>query len=191
MNTSSRLTISARFALLVLLTLGLVPGGRAAEHDVWMLDYGFDPSYLQVQVGDTVWWTNDDDWGDTHSTTSTQSLWDSGPVAWGYSVGLTFTYAGTFPYYCKYCYMSGTIVVLAPAPPPRPSLINPIRFPNGDFKFTVTNVVVGKTTIVQASTNLVNWTGLGTNVAAATSYPYTNTGAATFPRRFYRAIALP
>jgi plastocyanin len=169
----------------------LLPESRATDYDVWMLDTGFSPSYQEIQVGDTVWWTNDDDWGETHTTTSTQGLWDSGPVPFGYSVYLTFTYAGTFPYRCSYCYMSGTIVVLAPAPPPKPILTNPLRLPGGDFKFTITNVVVGKSTIIQASTNLVNWTGLSTNVAPATSYLYTNTGAATFSRRFYRAIALP
>jgi hypothetical protein len=156
-----------------------------------MMDYGFDPSYLEIQVGDTVWWTNEDDWGDTHSTTSNQGLWDSGPVPFGYSVYLTFPYAGTYPYYCKYCYMSGTIVVLAPAPPPKPSLTSPLRLPTGDFRFTVTNVVVGKSTIIQASTNMVDWSALSTNVASTTFYHYTNTGAATFPRRCYRAIALP
>jgi plastocyanin len=191
MNMSPRLIKSGRSILFVLFALGLAPSVDAAEYDVYMYDYGFDPSSLQIQVGDTVWWTNDDDWGDPHTSTSTQGLWDSGEVQWGYSVGLTFPYAGTFPYRCSICYISGTIVVLAPAPPPKPILVSPIRLSNGDFKFTVTNVVVGKTTIVQASTNLVNWAGLSTNVAFGTSYAYTNTGAATFPRRFYRAVALP
>jgi hypothetical protein len=156
-----------------------------------MLATGFSPGYLEIQVGDTVWWTNDDASGDPHTTTSTEWLWDSGPVLWGYSVGLTFPYSGTFPYRCSYCYISGTIVALAAAPPPKPILTNPLHLANGDFKFTVTNLVVGKSTVIQASTNLVDWTALVTNSAAGSSYLYTNIGAATFPRRCYRAIALP
>ena len=52
-------------------------------------------------------------------------------------------------------------------------------------------LVVGKKFIIQASTNLVNWPGIYTNVAPANSYNYVDNRAAGFPRRFYRALALP
>jgi hypothetical protein len=168
-----------------------MPGARATEWDVYMSDDGFDPSYQAIQVGDTITWINDDDWGDSHTTTSTQGYWDSGEVPFGYSISLAFPYTGTYPYYDEYTGNTGTIVVNPPPPPPRPILTNPTHLLNGSFQCTVTNLVVGKTFIIQASTNLVNWPGVYTNVAPATSYTYVDNGAVGLPRRFYRALALP
>src|SRR5207244_2003416 len=94
---------------------------QATDYDVYIRDTGFDPSDQEIEVGDTVWWTNDDDFGDPHSSTSNQGYWDTGAIPFGYTSGLTFPFAGTFPYHDKYFGFQGTIVV-KPAPPQAPLL---------------------------------------------------------------------
>jgi uncharacterized repeat protein (TIGR01451 family) len=54
----------------------------------------------------------------------------------------------------------------------------------GGFQFAVTNSP-GQTVIIQASTNLVNWIPVYTNVEPFT---YVNTDATNLPMRFYRAV---
>lgn len=55
---------------------------------------------------------------------------------------------------------------------------------NGGFQFVVSGNP-GATTVIQASTNLVNWLNLYTNVSP---FIYTNLDATNFPQRFYRAV---
>ena len=176
--------------LLVLLALCLVPRALAMDWDVSITDAAFDPDYLDIEVGDTVWWTNDDDFGDPHTSTSDQGSWDTGIIPFGFEISVTFGFAGTFPYHDTEVGFTGTIVVTQP-PPPQPLITNLATLPNGSFKFTVTNVVVGKTNIIQASTNLVNWTNLYTNIASSTGFIYTDTAAPNFKRqRLYRVRVL-
>jgi hypothetical protein len=50
--------------------------------------------------------------------------------------------------------------------------------------------VPGETYIIQASTNLVNWTAISTNTASSTGLiQIMDTDAKTLPTRFYRAVA--
>lgn len=58
---------------------------------------------------------------------------------------------------------------------------------SGGFQFSVTGSP-GSTTIIQASTNLVNWLNLYTNISPFT---YTNQDMTNFPQRFYRAVVGP
>ncbi|MBY5163939.1 plastocyanin/azurin family copper-binding protein [Salsipaludibacter albus] len=59
---------------------------------------GYGPSVLEVAVGDTVTWTNDDTMA--HTVTSPDGAFDSGMVQPGESWSHTFTEAGEFPYLC-------------------------------------------------------------------------------------------
>src|ERR1035437_898863 len=68
------------------------------------------------------------------------------------------------------------------------TLIAP-RISASQFLFDVTGLTVGKTNIVQASTNLISWTAIKTNVADNTAMTFTN--ATTLPRRFFRLVELP
>jgi plastocyanin len=68
------------------------------------------------------------------------------------------------------------------------TLIAP-RISAGQFLFDVMGLTVGKTNIVQASTNLISWTAIKTNVADNTAMTFTN--ATTLPRRFFRLVELP
>lgn len=191
MNSLLRRFKTAQIFFFVGLTLWLGTSAKAATYYVYVDEYGFDPGYQEVQVGDTIWWINVDSWGDPHTSTSSQGYWDSGAIPNGYYVSLTFPYAGTYPYYDQYTGANGTIVVKPPPPPPPPMLIEPAHLPNGSFQCIVTNLVAGKKFTIEASTNLVSWSGLYTNTAPDTGYTYVDSAAATFPRRFYRALALP
>ena len=88
--------------------------------------------------------------------------------------------------------MKGTIVVNPATPQTTPGLlVDPVRLQNGSFQFTVTNLVVGQTCIIQASTNLVDWDGISTNLVSAASFLFTDSEAAAAGQRFYRAWHLP
>ena len=55
-------------------------------------------------------------------------------------------------------------------------------YTNGAFQFSIAGQS-GQTNIIQASTNLVNWISIGTNVG---SVPFTDHSATNYPHRFYR-----
>jgi uncharacterized repeat protein (TIGR01451 family) len=54
---------------------------------------------------------------------------------------------------------------------------------NGMFQFTITNSGANQTNVIQASTNLVNWIPIFTNVG---SFTFTNAIDPNYPFRFYR-----
>ncbi len=85
--------------------------------------------------------------------------------------------------------MTGTIVVVPAVPPPM--LLSPVSLPNGSFQCVVSNLVVGTTNMVQASTDLVNWINVSTNVAVDFSFQFVDVGAPVYRNRFYRAVVLP
>src|SRR5947209_1879039 len=76
-----------RIALSILILLGWLsslnmPLAQAASYDIYMTDSGFSPDYLEVTVGDRVyWWNADDFFFDDHSTHSYSYPWNSGPVS--------------------------------------------------------------------------------------------------------------
>lgn len=81
-----------------------------ATTEVLIEDYAFDPPAIEVSVGDTVTWTNRDDF--KHTTTSEDGPWDSGPLDPGATFSQTFDAAGTFTYFCNiHNYMEGEVVV--------------------------------------------------------------------------------
>jgi LPXTG-motif cell wall-anchored protein len=85
---------------------------------VKMVDFAFQPKTMTVPVGTTITWTNTGKM--SHTATSDTGVFDTGNVAVGAtSKSVTFSTAGTFPYFCKYhgakggAGMAGTIVVTA------------------------------------------------------------------------------
>jgi hypothetical protein len=71
---------------------------------------------------------------------------------------------------------------IALQPPQFGSFVNS----NGTFRLTITSP--SYSTIIEASTNLVNWVPVYTNMPPFT---FTNSNASSYPYRFYRAVLGP
>ncbi|MFI9811204.1 cupredoxin domain-containing protein [Saccharothrix variisporea] len=96
--------------LLSLAAVGLnAPAATAATFTVSMQNLQYNPPTLNVQVGDTVRWTNNETNGVTHSVTGGPLSADVNP---GESFSFTFTSAGTVNYRCRFHPdMLGSVVV--------------------------------------------------------------------------------
>jgi plastocyanin len=98
----------------------------AADHFVDVLNNSFSPSSLQINVGDRVIWTNQDDDDDSHSATSNNGAWTGGlMVGFGDQFSVTFSSPGPFFYHDIFDGFSGSITVLAANTPPSVSITNP------------------------------------------------------------------
>jgi hypothetical protein len=77
------------------------------------------------------------------------------------------------------------------------SVTNPVislsapKILNGEFQFTISGLVAGKTNLIQSSANLTAWTAVRTNLAAASTATFTNTQTAASTPKFFRVIQLP
>jgi plastocyanin len=70
----------------------------------------FAPDEVEIAVGGTVTWVNND--RASHTTTSNGAGWDSGSIGPGRQFSRTYTAAGTFPYHCAiHPGMVGTVTV--------------------------------------------------------------------------------
>src|SRR3712207_5030096 len=70
----------------------------------------FSPNPVEVKVGETVTWINDD--SGRHTVTSKDGVFDSGMMGTGQSFSFTFDKAGEYPYFCEpHPNMVGTVVV--------------------------------------------------------------------------------
>lgn len=84
--------------------------GHATTHTVVIKDFAFTPANLEIKVGDTVRWVNED--GPQHSAWDLNDAFDTGLLATGQSASLTFNGAGTFAYRCRpHGNMRGTITI--------------------------------------------------------------------------------
>ncbi|MGH2562728.1 MAG: cupredoxin domain-containing protein [Thermomicrobiales bacterium] len=73
-------------------------------------DFAFDPLALEISVGTTVNWTNND--AAAHAGTADGGAFDTGRLDEGQSGSVTFDEPGTFAYHCDFHpEMVGTIVV--------------------------------------------------------------------------------
>ncbi|MBI5959460.1 MAG: cupredoxin domain-containing protein [Chloroflexi bacterium] len=82
-----------------------------------MVNTTFQPQQIEVTVGTTVIWTNQD--ADTHTVTAgprenPTGLFSSGDIAAGGTFSFTFTEPGTYVYHCApHSGMDGTVIVTA------------------------------------------------------------------------------
>jgi hypothetical protein len=67
---------------------------------------------------------------------------------------------------------------------------SPGQINNGVFTLQLSGMP-GKTYVLQASTDLIHWTPISTNVPPATIQTLIDPGASNFPQRFYRAVQMP
>ena len=126
--------------------LALVAAGPAgaANVDVDVINFSFDPATVHIQVGDSVTWTNRDI-GITHNVVANDGSFrcangcdgqpggKGGPNSSAWSATLVFTAPGTFPYHCQIhgLAMSGTVVVTGAASNP-----GAIRFSSTSYTIT-------------------------------------------------------
>ncbi len=70
----------------------------------------FSPNPVEVKVGETVTWINDD--SGRHTVTSKDGVFNSELMGKGQSFSYTFDKAGEYPYFCEpHPNMVGTVVV--------------------------------------------------------------------------------
>ncbi len=142
--------IAINLLLMATLLCALGANAYAATVNVSIGDNFFSPNTVNVNVGDTITWTNNG--FAPHTSTSGTSCptgngtWDSGTLSRGQSFSFTFTQAGTFPYFCSIHCFTGTVVVnpvvvpMAPIPSgPQFFVYNPVVTPVVD-----TNLALAK-----------------------------------------------
>lgn len=109
--TGSMLVLVAAIAL-----AGCMSGGDGAQDtaQVDIVDFGFEPSEVEVAAGGTVTWTHAGDGTHTVTWTATPdgaSPPDSGDMTSGDTYELSQTTTGTYEYECRYhpAQMQGTV----------------------------------------------------------------------------------
>ena len=79
--------------------------------EVSVVDVAFAPADIEVPVGTTVDWTNEDPFA--HTVTALDGAFDSGTLAGGAAYSQTFAEPGTFDYVCAiHPSMTGTVTVI-------------------------------------------------------------------------------
>jgi plastocyanin len=83
----------------------------AAEVPVDIRDFAYSPNPIEIAVGDTVTWTNQDEVPHT-ATGEDRGVLQSGTISPGASFSQVFPEAGEFGYFCEFHpNMTGTVVV--------------------------------------------------------------------------------
>tara|TARA_B100000315_G_C14574219_1_gene587149 strand:+ start:517 stop:1131 length:615 start_codon:yes stop_codon:yes gene_type:complete len=96
----------------LLMCIPLLSFSFATVFDVEISGFTFLPNVLEVQVGDTVKWTNND--SSPHTATALDDSWDTGTLNQGESFMIQFGMEGSFDYDCTFhSSMTGTITVAA------------------------------------------------------------------------------
>ena len=86
-------------------------GGPIQTSTVDMVNTSYQPSEIEVEVGTTVTWTNEDSFA--HTVTSQDAGFDSGDIGAGEEFSHTFDQTGTFDYECTiHPSMQGTVEVV-------------------------------------------------------------------------------
>ncbi len=160
----------------------------AAEHFVTIGD-SFSPSSVTIDLGDTVTWISQDQYF-TRTVTSDSGAWVKGYLYEEDEMfSVLFDFATGFFTYHDDLGPTGSITVVGLV---NDSItISSPRKIGGQFQFDISGLVIGRTNIIEASTNLTAWVPLLTNVATSATSSYTNSEAASFGTRFFRVMQLP
>lgn len=105
--------ILARGAMMMLvgLLLAAVPA-RAADVEIKIDNFVYNPQQVTVKAGTTVTWTNHDDI--PHTVTSSAGVFRSKALDTDDKFSFTFTTPGAYKYFCAlHPHMTGSIVVEA------------------------------------------------------------------------------
>lgn len=71
------------------------------------------------------------------------------------------------------------------------SIRNITKATGGAVQLSVGGLTAGMTYVVQMSTNLINWKGIGTNTVSTNNFNFTNTPTTNVRESFYRVMQLP
>jgi amicyanin len=101
----------ARLALAAAISIPLtMTPARAADSNVRIANFTFNPPQITVKAGTTVTWTNEDDI--PHTVTSTMQAFKSSALDTDQRYSFRFTTPGTYRYFCSlHPHMTGTIIV--------------------------------------------------------------------------------
>jgi len=94
--------LGTNIAIVILLVCGLsisIGAPKKTTHSVSINDMKFDPADLQIDVGDSIEWTNNDD--RDHNVTAKDGSFQSPNLSSGASYKYTFKKAGKFAYGCS------------------------------------------------------------------------------------------
>ncbi|MBC9070962.1 cupredoxin domain-containing protein [Thauera sp. CAU 1555] len=98
-------------AVLALAAALAAPGALAAEHEVSIVDYKFEPAVVEIRPGDTVTWVNNEK-RTSHSVVFDATGEESERFFPGERWSHTFGQAGEFSYHCgPHPEMTGKVVV--------------------------------------------------------------------------------
>jgi plastocyanin len=109
-----------------------------------------------------------------------------------FSASVTNLAAGTYTLIAiatDYYFATATNAITITVGSATPITLNAPRVSGNQFLFDVAGLTIGKTNVVQASTNLTNWTSIKTNVAAVASITVTN--AVSSGAHLYRVLQWP
>ena len=111
MQKSTAVSLRALAALIALMALVVMNGNaNAADAQVKIANFTFEPPVLTVKVGTTVTWVNDDDI--PHLVSEKDGKFRSSALDTNETFSETFKDAGTIEYFCVlHPHMTGKIVV--------------------------------------------------------------------------------
>lgn len=87
-------------------------GAHDGTHEVELriARFAYIPGRIEILVGDSVTWINDD--LAPHTATAEDAAWDTGALDRGAAARITFRTAGRHPYFCAFHpHMKGTVLV--------------------------------------------------------------------------------
>jgi plastocyanin len=184
--------LSALASLMAAILFSAVVQLQALDHLVTVNDFGFTPPELTIDVGDTVIWRNVGV-NSSYWIKIDLSVLDPDYVDWlleneDDEYAHTFNNEGEFIYYDQFD-PGNTVKITVVASGISIITLESPRIEAGQFLFDVTGLTVGRTNVLQVSTNLTSWTAISTNVATSTSITFTN--ATVLPNRFFQVFELP
>ena len=65
------------------------------------------------------------------------------------------------------------------------------KLSDGCFRLAATGLIPGKTNVVEASSDFVHWTAIGTNSTIGDSFTFSDPASTNFAARFYRVVQRP
>jgi plastocyanin len=111
-NITRRAFAKSALALLggVMAAQKVAAASHSTSHTVTISNFAFSPATLEIGVGDTVVFVNQD--GAPHTATATNGAFDTGRLGSGASASLGFNSAGQYDYFCAvHPRMTGSITV--------------------------------------------------------------------------------